>query len=175
MNSFCTAAAFLGMNMCDNTTAIDTAVEQSFIEHLAAFGISYGTKEEYSFRLSLFNDKDAEYKKINAEQSSFTVGHNQFSTWTKDEYKKLLGAKVDLEQSNTEVLSTANLASSVDWRAKGAVNAVKNQGQCGSCWTFSATAATEGAHFLKTGTLLSLSEQEIVDCDTTSFGCQGGW
>ena len=77
MNTFCTAAAFLGVNMCDNSTAIDNVVEQSFIEHLAAYGISYGTKEEYSFRLSLFNDKDAEYKTINSDSNNtFTVGHN---------------------------------------------------------------------------------------------------
>jgi len=62
----------------------------------------------------------------------------------------------------------------IDWRTKGAVNPVQDQGQCGSCWAFSSTAAMEGAHFIKTGSLLKLSEQELVDCDPQSEGCNGG-
>jgi KDEL-tailed cysteine endopeptidase len=176
--NFCTAAAFLGMNLCENTTPISSAVEQSFIEHLAAYGVSYGTQEEYQFRLDLFAKKDAEIKEINANpENTFTVGHNQFSTWTQEEYKRLLGYKgpQTVDEENVVILETEGLADSVDWRTKGAVNPVKNQGQCGSCWAFSATAAIEGHHFIATGSLLSLSEQEVVDCDTSSYGCQGGW
>jgi C1A family cysteine protease len=178
MNHFCTAAAFLGLNVCENTTAL-SLVEQSFIQHLSEYGISYGTKEEYKFRLDIFTKKDAEYKKINADpENTFTVGHNQFSTWTHDEYKKILGYKGPQElpaDSVYEDLDTSNLQDSVDWRTKGKVNAVKNQGQCGSCWAFSATSAIESAHAIKTGTLLSLAEQQIVDCDRTDSGCNGGW
>merc|ERR1719272_686561 len=63
----------------------------------------------------------------------------------------------------------------VDWRNKGAVNAVKNQGSCGSCWSFSANMAMEGAHFVKTGSLLSFAEQQLVDCSKQNHGCSGGW
>jgi len=176
--NFCTAAAFLGLNVCENSSPL-TLVEKNFIMHLAEHGISYGTKEEYEFRFDIYKKKDAEYNMINSDPANtFTVGHNQFSTWTQDEYKRLLGYRGPQElPADTEFAVSENLSrpAAVDWRSQGKVNAVKNQGQCGSCWAFSATAAIEGAHAIKTGQLLNLSEQQIVDCDKTDGGCNGGW
>ena len=98
------------------------------------------------FRQQLFLEKDAEYKLINANPANtFTVGHNFMSTWTKDEYKKLLGYKTPKNYTAPEptILETKDTPSEIDWRTKGAVNPVKNQGQCGSCWAFSATSSIE--------------------------------
>ena len=98
-----------------------------------------------------------------------------FSTMTSEEIGKFMGARVDTEGVQVAQLDDTNLADAFDWRVKGAVNPVKNQGKCGSCWAFGATAVTEAAHFIATGTLQSLSEQEIISCDITSYGCHGGW
>lgn len=93
---------------------------------------------------------------------------------TKYEFQKHLGKKAPVEHDSVTELATSNLTTSVDWRTKGAVNPVQDQGQCGSCWAFSSTAAMEGEHFIKTGKLLKLSEQQFVDCDPRSSGCNGG-
>ncbi len=113
---------------------------------------------------------------------NFTMGINQFTDLTPEEFKYQyvggLKAEVGSYGCKSFSSSASGAPSSIDWRNKGAVTSVKDQGQCGSCWTFSATGAVEGAWAISTGKLVDLSEQELVDCATGisygSHGCNGG-
>jgi len=153
-----------------------TEEEMMYMKYVTEWGKSYGTKAEFEFRMEAFKktlNKIALHNSDNSHKS--TVGHNQFSDWTEAEYKRLLGYKgKQTNNEEAEILDTSNLADSMDWRSRGAVTPVKNQGQCGSCWAFSSTGAIEGSMFLSTGTLQSFSEQQLVDCSKQNNGCNGG-
>merc|ERR1711988_1458741 len=113
--------------------------------------------------------------------NNFELGVTAFADLSADEFgKSHFGmAKPDalwtsLPNLGSHVYKGEELATSIDWTTKGAVTSVKDQGQCGSCWSFSTTGALEGAWKLASGKLVSLSEQQFVDCDTGDSGCNGG-
>merc|ERR1719498_2126087 len=139
-------------------------------------GRSYGTRAEYKFRLELFSQKLAEIEEFNSRPGQTSqVGINEFADWTAEELKALYGLRPELAGERNEVtLDTAENDDTVNWVDKGAVTPVKNQARCGSCWAFSTTGSMEGAHQIKTGELLSLAEQQLVDCSWLNLGCNGG-
>merc|ERR1711972_1004795 len=109
-----------------------------------------------------------------AEYSHRTI----FADWTVEEFSArnlLRPALRETTFAEKDQVHNSSIPDSFDWRSKGAVNKVKDQAQCGSCWAFSTVANIEGVNFVKTQKLLSLSEQQLVDCDKKSDqGCQGG-
>jgi C1A family cysteine protease len=156
-----------------------TDAEREFINFISKHHRTYGTKEEYSYRLSLFEQTYNSVLNHNSAVEGYEKELNSFSDMSDFEFKQMLGYKrsnrVGARKSPVE-LSTVGLPTSVDWNAKGAVTPVKNQGQCGACWAFSTTGSVEGANFIATGNLISLSEQQLVDCSRSygNLGCHGG-
>merc|ERR1712086_741793 len=154
-----------------------SAEDHEFIRYVAEYGKTYGTRAEFEFRSAQFKQNLAKIAEHNSENGTSTVGINQFTDKTTAEMKKLNGYKAEWKKATltaAPLLDTENLADEINWVTKGAVTEVKNQGQCGSCWSFSSTGALEGAHFVKTGELVSLSESNLVDCSWLNHGCNGG-
>jgi C1A family cysteine protease len=140
-----------------------------FLKFTSKFAKSYGTKEEFEFRSALFKKNLASIREENAKEgNTFTLGLNKFADWTPAEYKRLLGYKPDRTRAKNYPVMVADpnvtIPTSIDWRTKGAVNPVKDQGSCGSCWAFSAAGGLESRYQIKHSNLYSLSEQQIVDC-----------
>jgi cathepsin L len=111
--------------------------------------------------------------------TTYRMAVNKFADLTFEEFAKLYTSKtmpIKTGMRNTHIMSNSPRAATVDWRNKGAVTGVKNQGGCGSCWAFSTTGSLEGQWFLKKGQLPSLSEQQLVDCSKSygNNGCGGG-
>ena len=147
--------------------------------------ISDSSKHTRIYSNWLSNDKYIE--STNAMNLTYSLGHNSFSGYSSEEFSELMGFNYNsVRSSDLEGLvqehikeSLSELPTSIDWREKGVVNPVQDQGQCGSCWAFSTIQAVESATAIKYGSLPKLSEQELVDCDTLKnggrdHGCNGG-
>ncbi|RDX71198.1 Cysteine protease RD19A, partial [Mucuna pruriens] len=161
--------------------------EHHFSAFKTKFGKAYATPEEHDYRFGVFKNNLLRAKSHQKLDPSAVHGVTEFSDLTPSEFRRqFLGLKtlrLPSDAHKAPILPTNDLPSDFDWRDHGAVAAVKNQGSCGSCWSFSAVGALEGAHFLATGELVSLSEQQLVDCDhecdpeehgACDAGCGGG-
>ncbi|XP_068655965.1 cysteine proteinase mucunain-like [Aristolochia californica] len=161
----------------------DTEVRALYESWVVHHGKAYNALGEKDRRFEIFKDNLRFIDEQNAGNHTYKLGLNRFADLTNDEYRSTyLGAKPSprngLSRPKSDRYSYKEgegLPDFVDWRDKGAVAPVKNQGSCGSCWAFSTIAAVEGINQIVTGDLISLSEQELVDCDTSyNQGCNGG-
>ncbi len=146
----------------------------------------FTSRDEFLARYTTFQQNHARIVQHNEAQpaAAWSMGHNAFSHLTHGEFLRAVNlvpgsfrnasGSASGGRTHDGGMGIESPPASVDWVAAGAVVPVKNQQQCGSCWAFSAVGALEGAHFLKTGQLVSLSEQNVVDCDTVDQGCSGG-
>ncbi|XWS33570.1 hypothetical protein CRYUN_Cryun22dG0094700 [Craigia yunnanensis] len=163
----------------------DDEVMSLYKSWVVKHGKAYNGVGEEENRFEIFKDNLKFIDQHNSKNRTYKLGLNKFADLTNQEYRaKFLGTRSDPRR---RVMKSKNpsqryafragdsLPESVDWRDHGAVNPVKDQGNCGSCWAFSTIAAVEGINKIVTGELISLSEQELVDCDRSyNAGCNGG-
>lgn len=179
------AAAFLAVASAASLSLED----MEFHAWKLKFGKSYRSAEEESHRQLtwLTNRKLVLVHNMMADQGlkSYRLGMTYFADMSNEEYRQLVFRGCLGSMNNTKarggstffrLRKAAVVPDTVDWRDKGYVTDIKDQKQCGSCWAFSATGSLEGQTFRKTGKLVSLSEQQLVDCSGSygNYGCDGG-
>ncbi|KAJ1396447.1 Peptidase C1A, papain C-terminal [Sesbania bispinosa] len=175
---------------CTSHATSRTLYESSSIakqhdEWMASFGRVYADDAEKARRQQIFKDNLEFIQKHNNQEpnKSYNLSLNSYADLTNKEFLAyytgaLYKPPTQFGSSKTnnnfayQNVSLSDIESSLDWRKKGAVNEIKDQGRCGSCWAFSAVAAVEGITQIKSGKLISLSEQQLVDC-ASNDGCGG--
>lgn len=140
------------------------------------YGKTYDDEKAEAAAFEVFKEKDAFIRGHNNNSKPYRLGHNAFSDvpWNQFRRERLGCYKSRGTSNKTRSGPLKAVPESVDWTKEGVVTAVKDQGSCGSCWAFSTTGALEGAYAIASGDLVALSEQELVDCDPTDDGCEGG-
>ncbi|XP_057505709.1 pro-cathepsin H-like [Actinidia eriantha] len=151
----------------------------SFARFAHRYGKRYETTEKTKLRFAIFSENLKLIRSHNKKGLSYTLAVNHFADWTWEEFRRhRLGAAQNCSATTkgNHKLTEEALPEMKDWRVSGIVSPVKDQGPCGSCWTFSTTGALEAAYKQAFGKGISLSEQQLVDCAGAfnNFGCSGG-
>ena len=155
---------------------VDTIMFQQFQKFIKKYHKRYASINEYLARFEVFKRN---VMAAFTENASYQTGITKFSDLTQQEFAKTyLNLNYDamaVANFNPYVVQVKNAAPDAwDWREKGYVSPVKDQGSCGSCWAFSTVGNLEGLYYKEKQTMVTLSEQMIVDCDTYDSGCNGG-
>ncbi|KAL9249551.1 Senescence-specific cysteine protease SAG39-like protein [Drosera capensis] len=162
----------------------ELSMSQKHEEWMAQYGHIYSDEDEKERRFQIFKKNVKYIEDMNKLNKGFTIAINAFADLTNAEflasrtgYKRQTVGLSSKKSTTFRYENNSVLPASIDWRKKEAVNPIKDQGQCGSCWAFSTVASIEGITKIKTGKLISLSEQELVDCDMNGedHGCHGGY
>jgi len=168
--------------LCEAGTKWHQLDGYSFENYKKEFGKRYQNEEDESFRRNIFNSKLEKIKLHNQDETkSWKEGVNEFTDRTHEEFKVRNGLRKDILYASKDFTTKApknsidvnSLPVNVDWREAGILTAVKDQGDCGSCWTFGTTENVEAYWALATGKLSALSEQQILDCTPNPDDCGG--
>ncbi|XP_063147044.1 procathepsin L-like [Candoia aspera] len=170
------------------SVALDPTLEGTWRDWKATHSKEYAKQEEEAFRRAVWEENLRMIQDHNSQadlgKHTYRLGMNHFGDLTNEEINQrlycLLPDSDNVIGDNMIMFKSSEslqIPDSMDWRTEGGVTKVKDQGECGSCWSFSATGALEAMHFKKTGKLVSLSEQNLIDCswDQGNGGCEGGW
>eukprot|EP00026_Physarum_polycephalum_P012858 Phypoly_transcript_13199.p1 GENE.Phypoly_transcript_13199~~Phypoly_transcript_13199.p1 ORF type:complete len:354 (+),score=71.25 Phypoly_transcript_13199:64-1062(+) len=173
------AVAFAAEKYLNGAEEISGNPKELFTAFINKYHKMY-SQDETNTRYNNFKETIARVNKLNKASQNAVFGLTQFADMSVDEFRNTILMKNPIvPQDSKEVVQPAQVDApdTYDWRDKGAVTPVKNQEQCGSCWAFSATEAVESAYIVAgkaTDSSIDLAPQQIVDCDTTSDGCDGG-
>lgn len=173
--------AFLALFVFAFALRTEEEYQNAFTQWMQQHQKSYD-HNEFRFRYATWKRNMRFIENWDAKEKGFEVAMNEFGDLSNEEFARFYtGLKTEfvLNETGSEGSDdgySVDLPSQFDWREKNVVTHVKNQGQCGSCWSFSTTGSTEGCHALKSGNLVSLSEQNLMDCSWSygNQGCNGG-
>jgi len=175
------AIVLLGLAVANAAVFKEEQYQHLFTKFMTQYSKKY-THDTFFYRYTVFKANVDKVELANSQNHKYKLGMNAMGDMTHAEFK---AAKLGYKRIDNHIARSKNTVgphskvhapASVDWRSKGAVTPIKDQGQCGSCWAFSTTGSVEGAAQIATGTLPSLSEQQLVDCSGSAGnqGCNGG-
>ncbi|KAL9265379.1 Senescence-specific cysteine protease SAG39-like protein, partial [Drosera capensis] len=186
-SGFMLLAFFLGLGLLTSASrplSNDSSMVKKHEDWMVQYGRTYKDNAEKAMRFEIFKKTVEFIEAHNRLDKGYTLSVNGFADLTDEEFRKIYTGYKRHESSNPSLKSTSfryknftDVPSSVNWVAAGAVTPIKNQGTCGSCWAFASVATIESLCEITTGNLISLSEQEILDCDVNGedHGCNGGF